>query len=353
MVRLLQYAIELIEVSTVSSSIYRFCMHSALDPFQHTVGKAIHCCGVGLHSGRTVNLSIKPAPANSGIQFYRTDLPTQKPIKALMNKVVDTRLATTIGDGETTVSTTEHLMAALRSYGIDNADIDIDSSEVPIMDGSAAPFIQLLRNAGKERQHEHRKVLKITREISYRDEEKELRITPYDGFKVSGKISFDDALIKSQSYSIELSTERFIQEISRARTFGYVEQVEELWANGLALGGTLENVIAIHWNRSSVLNEDGLRYDDEFIRHKVLDIVGDMALLGCPLLGHIQAYKSGHTQHLAFMQAIANSPECWEFIELKRNGAYAVLNQVFSGTKTAGDMIMPFIQPQTVAVSQS
>ncbi len=328
-------------------------MHTAIDPFQHTVKKVIHCCGVGLHSGRTVNLSIKPAPVNSGIQFYRTDLSSNKPIKAHMNKVVDTRLATTIGEDQMTISTTEHLMAALSSYGIDNADIEIDSTEVPIMDGSAAPFVQLLKNAGKLRQEKCRKVLKIKREIKYKDNDKELRITPYNGFKVSGKISFDDALIKSQSYCIELNPERFIQEISRARTFGYVEQVEELWANGLALGGTLENVIAIHWNRSSVLNEDGLRYDDEFIRHKVLDIIGDMALLGCPLLGHIQAYKTGHTQHLAFMQAIADSPDCWELVELKRNGAHSVLNQVFSGTKAAGDILMPFLKPQAVAVSQS
>lgn len=328
-------------------------MYSAIDPFQHTVKKTIHCCGVGLHSGRTVNLSIKPAPANSGLQFFRTDLQENIPIRAHMNKVIDTRLATTIGEGRAIISTTEHLLAALSSYGIDNADIEIDSAEVPIMDGSAAPFVQLLKNAGKKRQEKCRKILKITQEIRYSEEDKELRITPYDGFKVSGKISFDDALIKSQSYCIELNTDKFIQEISRARTFGYVEQVEELWANGLALGGTLDNVIAIHWNRSSVLNEDGLRFDDEFIRHKLLDIIGDMALLGCPLLGHIQAYKSGHTQHLAFMQAIADSPDCWELVELKRNGAYSVINKVLSGTKAAGDIIMPFLKSQTVALPQS
>ncbi len=328
-------------------------MDTVIDPYQHTLKKDIHCCGVGLHSGRTVNLSIKPARVNNGIQFYRTDLPRRNPIKAHMDKVVDTRLATTIGEGDTTISTTEHLLAALTSYGVDNADIEIDSSEVPIMDGSAAPFIHLLDNVGKRRQKGFRKVLKITQEISYREDDKELRITPYNGFKVSGKISFDDTLIKSQTYCLELNTEKFIREISRARTFGYVEQVEELWANGLALGGTLENVIAIHWNRSSVLNEDGLRYEDEFIRHKVLDIIGDMALLGCPLLGHIQAFKSGHTQHLAFMQAIADSPNCWELVELKNNGSHSVLSQVFSSTKTAGEVIMPFLKPQSIAISQS
>jgi len=213
------------------------------------------------------------------------------------------------------------------------------------MDGSAAPFIQLLRNTGKQRLSGHRKILKITKKIEYRDGEKHILISPHHGFKVTGEIAFDDTFIRSQSYSIDVSTERFIQEICRARTFGYVEQVEELWANGLALGGTLENVIAIHWNRSSVLNEDGLRYEDEFIRHKVLDIIGDMTLLGCPLLGHIQAYKSGHTQHLAFMRTIAESPECWELLEMKTNGSHGAFENVFTGTRAAaGELIMPFLK---------
>lgn len=328
-------------------------MHHTIDPYQHTVRKTIHCCGVGLHSGRTVNLSIKPASVNTGIQFRRTDLPASKPIKAHMNKVVDTRLATTIGEGDIKISTTEHLLAAMASYGIDNSEIEIDSAEVPIMDGSAAPFIQMLRNGGRKRQSEYRKILRITKEIKYQDGDRTVKITPYNGLKVSGKITFDDTLIKSQSYCLDLTAERFVQEISRARTFGYVEEVEELWANGLALGGTLENVIAIHWNRSSILNEDGLRYADEFIRHKVLDIIGDVALLGCPVQGHIQAYKSGHTQHLGFMQAIANAPECWDLIELKKNGPQSVLDQVFSSTRAAGDLIMPFLQQTPAAAAQS
>ncbi len=328
-------------------------MHYSINPFQHTVKKPISCCGVGLHSGRMVNLHIKPAPANTGIQFSRTDLPRNKPIQAHMNKVVNTHLATTIGEGNATISTTEHLLAAMSSFGIDNAEIEIDSAEVPIMDGSAGPFISLLKNAGQERQNEYRKILKITKEICYKDGDKVIKISPYHGFKVTGKIVFDDTLIKDQTYCLEVNTERFIQEISRARTFGYVEQVEELWANGLALGGTLENVIAIHWDRNSVLNEDGLRFEDEFIRHKVLDIIGDMTLLGCPLLGHIQAHKSGHTQHLAFMQAIAEAPECWELIELKKNGSHSVLDQVFSSTRAASKLIMPFLKHRPVAAIQS
>jgi UDP-3-O-[3-hydroxymyristoyl] N-acetylglucosamine deacetylase len=321
-------------------------MHLPVDPHQYTLKKTVNCCGVGLHSGRTVNLSIKPAPVNNGIRFFRSDLMNGRHIKAHMDKVIDTHLATTIGDNEIKVSTTEHLMAALRGFGVDNADIELDAAEVPIMDGSAGPFIHLLKISGLKKQGGLRKVLRITKRITYADGDKTICVTPYDGFKVTGEIFFDDALIQSQKYSLNVSSDRFIKEISRARTFGYVEQVEELWANGLALGGSLENVIAIHWNRKSVLNEDGLRFDDEFIRHKVLDLIGDLALLGCQILGHVTACKTGHTQHLAFMKAIADAPECWELIELKKNGSHSVLDQVVSGTKAAGDMIMPFFKPQ-------
>jgi len=320
-------------------------MQFPIDPFQHTVKKPINCCGVGLHSGRTVNLTIMPASANSGIRFRRTDLPQNPTVKAHMDKVVDTRLATTIGEGGAIIATTEHLLAAMNSFGIDNALIELDSAEVPIMDGSADPFMHLLRSAGKQRLLQCRKMLKITKEIQYSEDDKHITVCPYNGFKVTGEIAFDDTLIRNQSYSIDLSTERFIKEISRARTFGYVEQVEELWANGLALGGTLENVIAIHWNRKSVLNEDGLRYKNEFIRHKVLDIIGDMTLLGCPMLGHVTAYKSGHTQHLAFMHAIADSPDCWELVEMKKNGPHAVFEQVFADSREAAEgFLMPLLK---------
>jgi UDP-3-O-[3-hydroxymyristoyl] N-acetylglucosamine deacetylase len=261
-----------------------------------------------------------------------------------MDKVIDTRLATTIGEQGAVVATTEHLLAALRSSDIDNVDIEIDSSEVPIMDGSAEPFIKLLKSAGKTRQEGLRKLLRITRPITYSDRDTTIVVTPYNGFKVTGEISFDDALIKTQTYTIDFTPDRFCREIARARTFGYVEQVEELWANGLALGGTLENVIAIHWNRTSVLNEDGLRYQDEFIRHKVLDLVGDLTLLGCPLLGHVSAYKAGHSQHLGFMEAIADAPDCWELIELEKNGCHAVIDRKTAMTRTSDALVMPFFR---------
>ena len=289
-----------------------------------------------------------PTSANSGIRFYRTDLPQNQTVKAHMDKVVDTRLATTIGEGGAVMATTEHLLAAINSFGIDNSLIELDSAEVPIMDGSAVPFMHLLRSAGKQRLANDRKFLKITKEIQYSEDDKHINRLSPRRLKSSREIVFDDTLIRSQWYSIDLSTERFIKEISRERTFGYVEQVEELWANGLALGGTLESVIAIHRNRKSVLNEDGLRYKDEFIRHKVLDIIGDMALLGCPLHGHVTAYKTGHTQHLAFMQAIADSPDCWELVEIKENGAHAVLEQVHPGSRvTAEGFMMPYLKQTT------
>ncbi len=326
-------------------------MRLPVDPYQYTLRKAVNCCGVGLHSGRTVNLTIRPAPVNNGIRFFRSDLAGGSPIKAHMDKVVDTFLATTIGENQIRVSTTEHLMAALRGFGVDNANIELDAAEVPIMDGSAAPFVHLLKKSGRKKQEGLRKILRITEKIEYTDGDKTICVLPYDGFKITGEICFDDTLISSQKYSLNVNSDRFTKEISRARTFGYVEQVEELWANGLALGGTLENVIAIHWNRKSILNEDGLRFDDEFIRHKVLDLIGDLALLGCPILGHVIAYKAGHTQHLAFMKTIADSPECWDLVELGANGTHAVLDHVVSSTKAAGDMIMPFFKPQRQAAA--
>ncbi len=270
-----------------------------------------------------------------------------------MDKVVDTQLATTLGNEHFKISTTEHLLAALRGFGIDNADIELDSAEIPIMDGSAEPFYNLLKMTGKTKQNGLKKILRITRPITYIDGDKRLEISPYNGFKVTGEIFFDDTLIKKQKFTYDLAADRFGDEIARARTFGYVEQVEELWANGLALGSSLENVIAIHWNRQSVLNEDGLRYDDEFIRHKVLDLVGDLALLGYPVLGHVKAYKVGHTQHLGLMQAIAASPDCWEIVQMRKNGKNTALSRMAAKSRAAGDALMPPFnyKPQTSALA--
>ncbi len=297
-----------------------------LDPHQHTLERAVSCCGIGLHSGRPVNLLLKPASEHSGITFRRTDLGKKSLIPARMEQIVDTTLATTLGSSSGgRVSTTEHLMAALRGAGVDNAEIELDGGEVPIMDGSAAPFVRLLQDGGLKRQRALRKVLRITKPVSCVSGDKFIRIEPYDGFKVTGSISFGTELISDQSCTFDLSADCFASEIAEARTFGFVEQVEELWRNGLALGCTLENVIAIHWDRRSVLNEDGLRFKDEFVRHKVLDLIGDLALLGSPVLGHVIASRSGHALHHSLMQAIADSPDCWEHVEFRKPGQPHVL----------------------------
>jgi len=315
-----------------------------IEPHQYTLKRSVSCCGVGLHAGRTVNLTIKPAPANSGICFFRSDLDSNQTVPAHMKQVVDTKLATTLGNGSTKVATTEHLLAALRGSGIDNAEIELDSYEVPIMDGSAGPFMHLLARGGRKKQRALRKVLRITSPITYSSGNKNIRIEPYDGFKVTGRIEFDNDLIGDQKYSIDVTLERFRKEIAQARTFGFVEQVEHLWANGLALGGTLESVIAIHWDRRSILNEDGLRFDDEFVRHKVLDLIGDLALLGSPVFGHVIADQSGHRMHLGLMEAIADNPDCWEYVKFQKNGG-SVLRQVVVGTRSAGDRINQLLAP--------
>ncbi len=316
-------------------------MSLPFEPYQYTLQKPVCFCGVGLHSGKTVHLSIKPAPVNNGIRFSRTDLPAGGSIQASLDQVVATQLAMTLGNEHFRISTIEHLLAALQGYGIDNADVELDSAEVPIMDGSAEPFFKLFKQTGKTKQKCLRKILRITKKISYTEDDKVLTISPYNGFKVTGEICFDDTIIKTQKYTFNLLDGRFGDEIASARTFGYVEQVEELWANGLAQGSSLDNVIAIHWNRKSILNEDGLRYDDEFIRHKVLDLIGDLSLLGHPVLGHVSAYKSGHAQHLGLMQAIAASPECWEIIEMKKNGAPAVFHHAASKPKFTSNTLIP------------
>lgn len=325
-------------------------MSYQIEPHQHTIQRAVSCCGVGLHTGRTVNLTINPAPAHTGIQFLRSDLPDRPVIPARVEQVSQTTLATTIGKGTHAISTTEHLLAALRGCGVDNAVVELDSHEVPIMDGSAGPFIRLLKTAGLLRQRALRKVMRITRPIVYTEGSKSIRIDPYNGYKVTARIQFDDALINEQQYSIEVTPERFVKEIAKARTFGFVEQVEHLWQNGLALGSTLDNVIAIHWDRRSILNEDGLRFDDEFIRHKVLDIIGDMALLGSPLMGHVTADCSGHGLHHAFMQAIIGNPLAWEYVTFKKNGN-SLLRQVVKTTQDSGNRFAPLFRPLGPTIS--
>ena len=318
---------------------------SQISPYQSTIKKTVHCSGVGLHSGKQIKLSLSPAGANTGIRFIRSDIEGRNLVPAFMNRVTDTTMATTISEGNVSVATTEHLLAAVNGLSIDNIIIEVDGPEVPIMDGSSVPFVELLRDAGIRQQKSYRRLVKITREISFREGDKYISIYPYDGFKVTAEINFQHDTIKRQVYSVAVSPKKFVDEISKARTFGFLEDVKKLQDNGLALGASLDNAVGIDEN--GVLNKEGLRYENEFVRHKIVDIIGDMTLLGCPVLGHIVAYKSGHGQHLKLMETIAATPEAWEFVELKKDGHLSVLNKVVSRTKAAGSRLLPILAPAT------
>jgi len=295
-------------------------MNIKCESYQCTINEKVSVSGIGLHSGKKVNLTIKPGKENSGISFCRLDSKGMS-IPARMDRVIDTHLATTIAENNVMVSTTEHLLASFAGLGIDNAVVDLDGAEVPIMDGSAAPFVNLLKKVGLRRQQAPKRILKIVDEVSFFDGQGFIRILPHKGLRITCEIEFNHRMINHQIYSIDLSPERFTSEISQARTFGFLEQVEKLQRDGRALGGSLENAVVL--DRFSVLNQEGLRFADEFVRHKILDVIGDMALLGCPLLGHVIAYKSGHQHHLRLMQEIVRHPECWELVELNNHAISA------------------------------
>jgi len=316
---------------------------SEISPYQSTIRKAVHTSGVGLHSGKRMHISLKPADANTGIRFVRRDLGTISPIPAFMNRVIDTNMATTISEGKTSIATTEHLLAAVNGLSIDNIIVEVDGPEIPIMDGSSGPFVDLLVAAGIRQQRSYRRLVKITREISFRDGDRHISIYPYDGFKITAEINFKHDTIRRQVYSVVVTPEKFEKEICRARTFGFLDDVKKLQQNGLALGASLDNAVGM--DQSGILNKEGLRFTNEFVRHKIVDIIGDMALLGCPVLGHVVAYKSGHSQHLKLMETIAASPESWEFVELKKDGQLSVLNKFVTRTMEAGNRFLPILTP--------
>ncbi|MDP2800191.1 MAG: UDP-3-O-acyl-N-acetylglucosamine deacetylase [Deltaproteobacteria bacterium] len=280
-----------------------------MPPYQHTITQEVRCSGIGLHSGLEVNLIIKPAPANTGIIFKRTDLPGKPSVPAHYKYITDTTLATTLGVGDASVATVEHLMAAFMGMGIDNALVEIDGSEVPSLDGSAAPFVLMLNKARPVKQREKRAYIRIIEPIQVRCEDKTLSIYPDNSLKITYSIDFNHPLIQQQSYSMTFSEETFCQEIANARTFGFLYEVQNLKENGFALGGSLDNAIVM--DDSSILNEGGLRFENEFVRHKILDLLGDIALLGKPILGHIVVHKSGHTLHHRLLQKIGIQTGRW------------------------------------------
>lgn len=286
-----------------------------MDLRQRTVAEEISCTGIGLHSGKKINLTIKPAPPNSGISFERIDISLGCRVKASFDHVVDTNMATTIGFNGYSVSTVEHIMAAFFGMGIDNVLVQIDGGEIPIMDGSSAPFIFLLKNAGVTIQNSHKRFLLVKKSVKVKDGNRSVQLNPSNELKITYKIDFDHPLIKDQSYEISFSKSSFVDEISRARTFGFLRDVQTLRNNGLAKGGSLDNAIVVDDFR--VLNEDGLRYKNEFVRHKLLDFIGDLAILGCVPIGHFVVQRSGHSMNQKLLRLFMAQERAWEVVRFK------------------------------------
>lgn len=281
---------------------------------QRTLRNAIEATGIGLHTGEEVYLTLKPAPVDIGIVFRRVDLNPVVVIPALSENVGDTDLSTCLRrDGER-VATVEHLLAALAGLGVDNAYIDVSAPEVPIMDGSAGPFVQLIQSAGIEEQDAPKRFIRIKRKVTVEDGDKVAGFLPFAGFKVSFTIDFDQPVFRDRTAHAEMDFAKtsFVDEVSRARTFGFMHEIEYLRARGLARGGSFDNAIVVDDYR--ILNQGGLRFEDEFVKHKVLDAMGDLYLLGSSLIGEFRAYKSGHTLNNAAVCALLAQPDAWEIV---------------------------------------
>lgn len=276
--------------------------------FQRTTNNSIVCKGIGLHSGSPVTMTLRAAPAGTGVIFIRTDLGNAE-IKAVAANTAATSYATTLCQNGATVKTVEHLLSTLAGLNIDNVFVEIDAEEVPIMDGSARPFVKLIAEAGIEIQNTPKPVLKLLRPIFVREGNKQIAIWPAETTSISFFIDFNHPMLKEQSLQYQPSEEAFLREISDARTFGFLSDVKTLQANGLAKGASLDNAVAL--DNESVVNEDGLRYQDEFVRHKILDLIGDLSLAGMPIIGHIVAHKSGHSLNSQMVSKLLNSPKDW------------------------------------------
>ncbi len=282
--------------------------------YQTTIRCAEKFTGIGLHSGKNVTVRIIPAPADTGIVFIREDCNNFE-IEANAYNVVDTTLCTTLGKDGVVIKTVEHFLSAVAATGIDNLYVYIDAEELPIMDGSAAPFLFILKEAGIKILNKKKKYIKINKKIEVFCEDKHAVLKPSDDFIISFYLDYNHKLINKQFYSINFSKESYTEHISKARTFGFLHEVEMLRANNLALGGSLENAVVI--DNEKVLNEEGLRYEDEFVRHKILDALGDLYLLGNPLLGHYKGVKAGHALNNRLCKKLLSHKECWEYVEIK------------------------------------
>ncbi|MCK5387136.1 MAG: UDP-3-O-acyl-N-acetylglucosamine deacetylase [Gammaproteobacteria bacterium] len=279
---------------------------------QRTLKNVIRATGVGLHTGEKVYLTLRPAAPDSGIIFRRVDLDEPVEIPAIPENVGDTTLSTTLIKDGVRISTVEHLLSAMAGLGIDNAYVDLNAAEVPIMDGSAGPFVFLIQSAGIEEQNAPKRFIRIKKTVRVEDGDKWVDFKPFDGFKVAFTIDFDHPAFKegSQIAEVDFSTTSFVREVSRARTFGFMNQIEQLRANNLALGGSLDNAVVVDDYR--VLNEDGLRYVDEFVKHKILDSIGDLYLLGHSLIGAFSGHKSGHALNNQLLRALLAEEDAWE-----------------------------------------
>jgi len=285
---------------------------------QRTLKSTIRTTGVGLHTGAKVTLNLRPAQPDTGIVFRRVDLARALDIRALADRVKDARLCSTLEQDGVKVATVEHLMSAFAGLGIDNAYVDINGPEVPIMDGSAAPFVFLIQSAGIEEQAVAKRFIRMRRAVQVSQGEKWARLEPHEGFRLSFSIDFDHPVLErsAQSATVDFAETSYVHEVARARTFGFMQDVESLRSDGLALGGSLENAIVMDEYR--VLNADGLRYADEFVKHKLLDAIGDLYLIGHPIVGAFSAHKSGHALNNELVRAVLADADCFEWISYER-----------------------------------
>ncbi|MES9969710.1 MAG: UDP-3-O-acyl-N-acetylglucosamine deacetylase [Candidatus Thiodiazotropha sp.] len=282
--------------------------------WQRTLKNVIRATGVGLHTGEKVYLTLRPAAPDTGIVFRRVDLEPPVEIRACAENVGDTRLSSTLVQDGVRVSTVEHLLSAFAGLGIDNAYVDVSAAEVPIMDGSAGPFVFLLQSAGVEEQNKAKRFIRIKRKVEVEEGDKRASFEPFDGFKVSFTIDFDHPAFKehSQFATVDFSSTSFVREVSRARTFGFLRDIEMLRQKELALGGSLDNAVVVDDYR--VMNDDGLRYEDEFVKHKILDAIGDLYLLGHSLIGTFNGHKSGHALNNRLLRELISQKDAWEEI---------------------------------------
>ena len=293
---------------------------------QRTLKNVIRATGVGLHTGNKVYLTLRPAQPDTGVVFRRVDLDTPVDIRANAENVCDTNLSTTLGENGVTVATVEHLLSAMAGLGIDNAYVDLSTAEVPIMDGSSGPFVFLLQSAGIVEQDAPKRFIRIKRPIIVEEQDKWARFEPFDGFKVSFTIDFNHPVFNGspQKAEIDFSSTSFVKEVSRARTFGFMSDFEKLRDNNLALGASLDNAIGVDEFR--VLNEDGLRYEDEFVKHKILDAIGDLYLLGHSLIGAYSGYRSGHALNNKLLKALIADADAWEEVTFEDENAMSPIS---------------------------